>query len=1012
MIWGGENAEFITIKATLGTKQIRIILAYGPQEGSSVQDTDDFFTQISIQVNRAILSGNSVMLVGDFNAKLGKGLIQGDVHDISANGKKFLSVLECFDMVAINSLNLCNGVFTRVNNNNPDEKSVLDYVCVTKDIIDLLLSMYVDEKKMYTPWRKLKRGKKYTDHNAILLTMKLDTFLHKGGNQNRKTVWNFRDPQGWDKFYQLTQNDDQLLNVWKENDSFESCYQKWHKRLNLLMHKCFKKKRIVMSKSLYNKEIRDLIQKRKMFKHQHKGSKSLTKKLRKLDKKVDKKIANFNNKILTKRIGTGPISKQDFWKVKKILAPKSVSIPHCILDGMGNEITDPENIRNQFQTEFLYRLRQREPKEHIKYHETLQNDLCMLRIENCRKVESNDFSESELESVIRSLKNGKSRDTVGFIREIFKQGGRFLLLSVLEMMNCIKRLKVFPMDWKKMSIQTILKKQNGSMKTLNNYRGIFVVPILSLIFEKLLKNRVTPHLEQNMTPFQTGGVKGKGITDNLFILRGLIDHSKYLQKEIWITFYDIEKCFDSLWLEDCINSLYENGVKNDMLDLIYKMNHKAEIVVRTPFGDCNPIFVENIVRQGTVLGPVLNNCSLDKVCHENESYQSGTVNIKSLEFVDDIADPNDGLFQARKSNSIIVSVQEQKKLTFAADKCKLLKIGCAQYMGDSLYLNQHKMDIVESFKYLGDEFTSKGDYSVLCNNRAERAVGTTTELISLCKEVKFGKKQLSNMILLYFSVFLPRLIYSSETWSYLTKKDLLTLQNAQLSFLRRVLEVPKSTPVAALYLELGVLSIQFEIEKKQLMFLKHLLEKNESDPALKLYQQMVKYQYEMNWANFVLNLRCKYNLPLNDQNIKVMSKDQWRSFVNEKIRSYAFDTLVIQCQLNSKTNHLNYKKFCQQLYITECDPQIARVIFKARTRMFDVKANFKTKYQGILYCPFCKIDEESLEHIFACPDGLICKFGDNVPGHLDNLISLKEIGSLQRLGWYLLKYDKYRELIL
>ena len=77
------------------------------------------------------------------------------------------------------------------------------------------------------------------------------------------------------------------------------------------------------------------------------------------------------------------------------------------------------------------------------------------------------------------------------------------------------------------------------------------------------------------------------------------------------------------------------------------------------------------------------------------------------------------------------------------------------------------------------------------------AVGTTTELISLCKEVKFGKKQLSNMILLYFSVFLPRLIYSSETWS---KKNLLTLQNAQMCFLRRVLEVPTSAPVAALYL--------------------------------------------------------------------------------------------------------------------------------------------------------------------------------------------------------------------
>ena len=113
------------------------------------------------------------------------------------------------------------------------------------------------------------------------------------------------------------------------------------------------------------------------------------------------------------------------------MAPKSVSVPHCILDGMGNEITDPENIRNQSQTEFLYRLRQREPKEHTKCLKTLKNDLCMLQVENCRKVESNDFSESELESVIRSLKNERSRDTVGFIREIFKQGGSFLLLSVL-----------------------------------------------------------------------------------------------------------------------------------------------------------------------------------------------------------------------------------------------------------------------------------------------------------------------------------------------------------------------------------------------------------------------------------------------------------------------------------------------------------------------------------------------------------------------------------------------------
>ena len=95
-------------------------------------------------------------------------------------------------------------------------------------------------------------------------------------------------------------------------------------------------------------------------------------------------------------------------------------------------------------------------------------------------------------------------------------------------------------------------------------------------------------------------------------------------------------------------------------------------------------------------------------------------------------------------------------------------------------------------------------------------MGTTTELISLRKEVKFGKEQIPNAILLYYSVFLPGLIYSAEAWSSLTEANIQCLHKVQLHYLRRVLEIPKSTPTAALFLDLGTLPIQYEIEKKQL----------------------------------------------------------------------------------------------------------------------------------------------------------------------------------------------------
>ena len=70
------------------------------------------------------------------------------------------------------------------------------------------------------------------------------------------------------------------------------------------------------------------------------------------------------------------------------------------------------------------------------------------------------------------------------------------------------------------------------------------------------------------------------MVDNLFLLRALIDHLKYMGKQLWLTFYDIEKCFDSLWLEDCINSLWDNSVKDDTLSLIYKLNVKANITIK------------------------------------------------------------------------------------------------------------------------------------------------------------------------------------------------------------------------------------------------------------------------------------------------------------------------------------------------------------------------------------------------------------------------------------------------
>ena len=82
------------------------------------------------------------------------------------------------------------------------------------------------------------------------------------------------------------------------------------------------------------------------------------------------------------------------------------------------------------------------------------------------------------------------------------------------------------------------------------------------------------------SPFQAGSTPNRSTADNLFLLRGMIDHTLYLNTRMHLTFYDFKQCFDSIWL----NCMWDAGVRNELFYLIYLLNKNANIIVRTPFG--------------------------------------------------------------------------------------------------------------------------------------------------------------------------------------------------------------------------------------------------------------------------------------------------------------------------------------------------------------------------------------------------------------------------------------------
>ena len=197
------------------------------------------------------------------------------------------------------------------------------------------------------------------------------------------------------------------------------------------------------------------------------------------------------------------------------------------------------------------------------------------------------------------------------------------------------------------------------------------------------------------------------------------------------------------------------------------------------------------------------------------------------------------------------------------------------------------------------------------------------------------------------------------------------MQSAQLLYLQNVMEVSRATPTVALFLELGILPIRFEIEKRQLFFFKRLLDKDKNDPAQSVYFEQLKYVAEQNWANYIQDLRYTYNLPLSDDTVRQMTLEQWKVFVKTVIWDEAFTQLLAQCKGNKKTMHLNYHSVKRAECLEKLEPNSARIVFKEKVRISNLRS--------IQFSNFC--NEASVENV-------------------------------RRIAKFLSKYSKYREDIL
>ncbi len=193
----------------------------------------------------------------------------------------------------------------------------------------------------------------------------------------------------------------------------------------------------------------------------------------------------------------------------------------------------------------------------------------------------------------------------------------------------------------------------------------------------------------------------------------------------------------------------------------------------------------------------------------------------------------------------------------------------------------------------------------------------------------------------------PIITYSGETWN-LKKKEEKKINQIQENIIRRILMVPQSTPIATLYMETGLLDATTTITKNRLNMEKRLKKHPEG-----LTTRIMEANTPGGWKE-------------NTENIKNKIQQNGNTPVKCQILKYFQDKITKQAEGKTKSQYLldntTWKAGKRPKYMKELTRKQASIIFKARTRMLDVKNNYKGKYKDTK-CRKCNYENETQEHI-------------------------------------------------
>ena len=672
-----------------------------------------------------------------------------------------------------------------------------------------------------------------------------------------------------------------------------------------------------------------------------------------------------------------------FWEFKKQMDRiNKVETPSSMLDKNGKEKTTREEIKIIFEDFYQELFKHNEPTtETEKLAEKVTNQVFEEIMKRADQViEKDPITKDEIQNSIKQIKNKATMDYNRINNKILKSAGEDFLSSLEILFNEINRNNYGPDMWEYMIIKSIHKSK--SRKEMNNRRGLFMTSVVGKLFSTTKRNRQRSRLEGGISKFQTGGITNKSTVDNSVVFNATIDYNNFINSETYVFFADAYKCFDKLDLKTSLIDLYEILGEHEA-KLFYNLNKKAIITIQTPVGDTNPIEVHEIVKQGTIYGPILCDINTDKVNtvgSRNITTIGPNIQCMSLIYVDDIQHGGSHLKSIERAASNCSSMEQLRKYIFnnEVEKTAFMIINAKK---DSKNIQELKTQVkrgkikrTTEYKYVGNWYNEKYNHDTSIKAKASKVPGMIVQMKYYGDTYKVGNMAFQVRLEIFESTVIPTIYHNVETWSKITGKEIEKLEKMQKDILTDIFELPKSTPYFGLLSELGIWPFEELMEHKRIMLFHQIITSDDNRFLKEVIMDQLRSIYPGCWTEQTLEICNKYNLGV--QLIKCMRKGKLKKLLKERIRKRLERKLEIESREKTKLRFCG--GFSRKKYIMKgnMSKNMIKAIMKTRLNMLELTCNYKGNNKSEI-CALCKDGRDTTEHIFECRE--IKKSLDNIP---------------------------------